>query len=66
MLKFPIREHVPEKTSNEEVLPKQLLEGFPWKRVPGDSVRGGGEDPVELPQHCSPVTKHTGNFVKVV
>ena len=45
---------------------EQLLEGVSRKGVPGNGVRDGREDPVEFPQHGSPVSELAGDFLQLV
>lgn len=44
-------------------LAEEPLEQIPRQTVPGDGVRDGGEDPVELAEHRASVVQLAGNLV---
>ena len=48
-------QEVAEEAGDEQVLAEELLEEVAVEHVPGDGVRDGGEDPVELAHHGAPV-----------
>lgn len=49
------QDEVPEERRDQQVLAEQPLEQLLWEDVPGDGVRDGREDPVQLAQHRPPV-----------
>mmetsp|Transcript_9983 Transcript_9983/g.37715 ORF Transcript_9983/g.37715 Transcript_9983/m.37715 type:complete len:424 (+) Transcript_9983:5891-7162(+) len=59
-------QEIPEKSCKQQVLSEEPLEERAGQGVPGDGVRDGGEDPVQLPKRCLPVVQPPRDLVNEV
>jgi hypothetical protein len=56
------QEIIPEQGGDQQVLPEQPLENVVRKDQPGDRIRDGGKDPIELSQRRPTVLEVTGDL----